>query len=420
MKSIFHSLLLNSDKKRLASNFLSLSFIQAANYLIPLLILPYILRIIGPEKFGLISYAQNFIVYFTLIINYSFDFTATRDISIHREDKVKLSKIFSSVIYAKLLLSCISTLVFLVILFFSEKFSQNIELYFATYLINIGFVFFPTWFFQGVEKLTNTAILNLLTKVIFAGLVVLLIREEDDYIIYAYSNSLAQVIIGILAFIFVIQVLKIKLSPFSFNTIMAILKEGSSVFLSNIAISLYTTTNLVVLGFYTSEADYGLFSAALKVALVIHSLIIMPLGLTLFPYMGQKMKESTETGKKILLKYIKLVSIATFTLGIFVFIFAKEIIVILFGNTFEPSYQYLQIMALMPFASGINNLVSFQGLLSMKKDKQFLLITIITMIFSLTLNFFLTPIYQCSGTAITLFSTEIFMAILASYILFKQ
>src|ERR1035437_3006963 len=420
MKNVIKSVLRSPTKKRLLSNFFSLSFIQGANYLIPLLILPYIVRIIGPEKFGLLSYAQTFIYYFTLIINYSFDYTATRDISRNREDSEKVSLIYSSVFFSKLILLAISTIIFMIIIYFVDKFNKNMQLYYLTYLINIGFVFFPSWFFQGIEKLTNTAIFNFLTKVVFALMVVFLIKTEDDFFIYAFSNSLAQIAIGVIAFFYALNSYKVRLVLISWSDIFKTYKEGLSIFFSNIAISLYTTTNLIILGFYTSETEYGYFSAALKIALVIHALVVLPMGLTLFPHIGKSIQQSTKEGIQILKKYLKLVSIITFLLAIFVFLFAEELIVLIFGSQFISGTYYLKIMAFMPFVSGVNNLISAQGLLNMKKDRIYLTITLMTFLFSLMMNIALVPKYHGIGTAIIQLSSEIFMTTLASYYLFKK
>lgn len=413
MCSRIKSFLQSPIKKRLVSNFLSLSFIQGANYLIPLLILPYIVRIIGPEKFGLLSYVQTTIYYFTIVINYSFDYTATREISINRNNLKKLSIIYSSVFYSKLILLVISTIGFIIIVFFVDQFNKNIQLFCLTYLINIGFVFFPSWFFQGIEKLTKTALFNFLTKGVFALIVVFFIKTQDDFYIYAFGNSLAQIVIGVFAFFYAINHYGVRIIKISQINLLKTYKEGLSVFFSNIAISLYTTTNLVILGFYTSEKEYGYFFAALKIALVIHSLVVLPLSLTLFPHIGKSMQESREKGVVVLKKYLKLVGIITFLLGILVFIFAEKLIFLLFGGQFISGVYYLKIMAFMPFVSGLNNIITVQGLLNMKKDRVFLLITLLTFGFSLTLNLVLVPLYQSTATAIILLVSEMFMTILA-------
>ena len=107
----------NKDKKRLFSNFFSLSFLQVASYIFPLITLPYLVRVLGPSKYGLVAFAQAFAGYFQIITNYGFIFSATREVSINRDNKDKISEIFSSVIAIQLFLAALSFIIMLAVVF---------------------------------------------------------------------------------------------------------------------------------------------------------------------------------------------------------------------------------------------------------------------------------------------------------------
>ena len=113
----------------LMQNIASLGLVQLANYAIPLLIMPFITRALGPEAFGKASYAQNIIAYLTIIVNYGFEYTATQDVALNREDKDKTRHIFWSVMKFKTVLLSISLIALALLYFFFDKVNEDPSLY---------------------------------------------------------------------------------------------------------------------------------------------------------------------------------------------------------------------------------------------------------------------------------------------------
>ena len=186
IKSKFQS----KDSKKISANFMYLSILQGMNLILPLITFPYLVKILGIEKFGLIMFAQAFIVYFSMIADYGFNLSGIREVSSNRNNKEKLIKIFSSIMIARFILVLVGFIFLSIIIFSFEKFSNNWELYYLTFGIVIGTALFPTWFFQGMEKMKYITVLTVIAKLIFTVFIFIFVTKEEDFIYVPLINSL--------------------------------------------------------------------------------------------------------------------------------------------------------------------------------------------------------------------------------------
>ncbi|ADY73990.1 polysaccharide biosynthesis protein [Desulfurobacterium thermolithotrophum DSM 11699] len=401
---------LDSDKKRLLENFFFLSVLQGANYILPLITLPYLVRVLGPEKFGLIAFAQAFIQYFNILTDYGFNLSATREISIHRENKEKIAEIFSSVMIIKFALLILSFIIMTIIVFSFEKFRKDWLIYYLTFGIVIGQALFPVWFFQGMERMKYITILNITAKLIFTVSIFVFVHEVSDYIYVPLLNSLGFLVTGILA-------LRIVIKDFGFNfkvpSLIAIkrqLKEGWYIFISTVAISLYTISNTFILGLFTNNTIVGYYSAAEKIVKAVQGLIT-PVSQTIYPYISKLINKSKERGLKFIQKVTFLIGGISFLLSVGIFIFADLIVKFLLGNQYTESVVVLKILSFLPFIIALSNIFGIQTMLNFNYKKAFSKILVSASIINILLAFVLVPLYQHVGISFAVLISEIFVTV---------
>ena len=330
---------ISDDKRRLLGNFFSLSVLQGANYLLPLITLPYLVRVLGAEKFGLVAFAQAFIQYFVTLTDYGFNLSATREISIHREDKQKVSEIFCSVMLIKLALTALSLILLFTIVFTFGKFKNDWQIYFLTFGMVIGQVLFPVWFFQGMERMKYIAFLNIASKLLFTISIFVVVRKTSDYIYVPLINSCGFILAGVLGQTLSLKNFGIKLHLPSVKCLWEYLKDSTQFFLSRASVSIYTSSNAFFLGLFTNNTIVGYYSAAEKLYLSFQS-VYQPLTSAIYPYMA---KYRNISFYKRIFKYSIALNVVS---CVFVFIFSKQLIILIFGTDFQQSVIILRIFSI--------------------------------------------------------------------------
>ncbi len=403
----------------LIQNFTSLSILQIANYLFPLIVLPYVVRILGPAKYGLINFAAAFIAYFSLMCDYGFSLSGTKEISIIRDDKEKLSKISSTIITIKFLLSIVSFLIFIVIVYFIPFFKNNWEVYVLSYGFVIGGVLFPGWFYQGIERMKYITIIQVFVRSIATVLIFILIKEENDYLLLVLLNSSAQILIGVAGLIVAGIKFKIKFRLPSFEEIKFQLKSGWNIFQSMIAINVYTTSNTFILGLFASETVVGYYAAADKIRMAFQG-VQSVLAQTVFPYVNSLAKESYEKFILFIKRFLKLEVTIGFSVSLLLFIFSPQLVELLLGEKFVTSGELLRIISALPLLISLSNVFGIQTIIPLGYEKTLNKIVSTAAILHFILILLLVPKYFAVGISVVLVLTEFVITFLTFLFLVKK
>jgi len=385
------------EKKILVSNFISLSFLKGVNYILPLITFPYLVRVIGIDNFGLLSFVTAIMMYFSIIVSYGFDLTATRSIAVNKENKENIIEIYSSVLIIKFLLMIISFFILMVIVFLYPKMRVNYELYILAYGMIVGQVFFPIWFFQGMEKMKYITYMNIISKGIFTLAIFIFIHNKNDYYLVPLFTSMGYIIVGFISIYIIKYHFLINFKMQSFGTIKYYFKDGWHIFLSRFYLNLYTTTNIVLLGIFTNNIVVGYFSIAEKIVQAIGGLF-QPANQTLFPYLSKKYIENKIHFINMIKRISKYYVILSIIFIIISFIFRNEIILLINGSSNEDIVKLFTILLLgiiiHPFGALLSNILVIE-----KQNKKLISV----MNYTVLINFSIVPVsiyfYSALGLA---------------------
>jgi len=334
----------NSKYKKLTSNFSYLVIIEAINKILPLLVVPYIVNILGIEKYGILAFSLAIIMYFKILTTYSFDLTATKYISQYREDKDKISQYYWTVLFTKFFLLLISFSILIISLTLFETLNQERVVLLFTFLMVIGEVMTPLWFFRGIEEMKYVAYLSVITKILYTASIFLIIKNENDYPIVALLSSLSHIIVGVIALYYIYRKFNITFYRPKLKEILYLIEEGKDIFLSKLSVSLYSTTNNILLGFLAGYTAVGIYSIANTIYGAFLQLVYV-YNTVVYPYLAKYLKDKQEfliQAKKLLALYIILLIISS----ILLYSSSEFIIELLFGKNNKETIEVLNIMAL--------------------------------------------------------------------------
>jgi O-antigen/teichoic acid export membrane protein len=324
----------------LIENFLSLSFLKIFEYVFPLITLPYLARVIGVEKFGKIAFAGAIIVYFQTLVDFGFNYTAVRDIARNRDDIVSLSKHFCTIMATRILLMFISFIILTICIFTIPSFYENRLILILTFLYVPGYILFPDWFFQAMEQMKYITVTNLLSKLLFTGLVFVVIKKQSDYIYQPVLIALGYILVGIISMPLIVKKYKIKLSIPSLGDIFLAIKGSWNMFISLFVPNLYTNFSIILLNSYSGLIPTGLYSSGYKFIDLVNQLSNV-LSRAFYPFLARHLDKHKT--------YVIISMTISLFAGLCLFFGADLLTKIFYTTEFEKSAMVIKIMAICPF-----------------------------------------------------------------------
>lgn len=391
---------------RLTENILSLTTIKGLDYLLVFISFPYLVRVLGVECYGTLIFAQGVMQYFLLFTDYGFNLTAPKAIARERCPR-QIGLVFSSVLGGKLLLLAISSFVLALSLVTADYLGiADYRLYLILYLSIIGSVLFPVWFFQGVQEMRYITIANVIARFLSVAGIFYWVKSTADFLSAAFFLSVVPLIAAAISYLIILRFHSEVLVMPRLGAVKKMLISSWGIFISTVAMNLYTASSVVFLGLIADSTAVGYFAGAKKIVDNILQLM-SPLTQAIYPYIAQKVAVSRQDALLFLRKILMLLGGGNFIISLILFIFAEEIVNILLGANYQQSIGLLKIMAFLPFLIAISQVFGIQTMLNFGLEQEFNRILLGAALIHTVLIVPLTIYLAASGTAIAVLITEL-------------
>ncbi|MDJ8959094.1 flippase [Clostridium perfringens] len=377
----------------------------------PLITTPYISRVIGPEGIGIQSYTLSIANYFVLFTMLGINNHGNRSIAMAKNSKKELSKVFWGIYYFQLFTGLIMSLIYIIyIIFFVKEYKmffiiQGIYIISATVDIN--------WLFFGLEEFKLTVIRNMIIKIASILSIFFIVKSNKDLYKYCLILALANLFSQLYLWKFIkgkIDFLNIKLKNIKIH-----IKPILILFIPVIAISMYKIMDKIMLGNMSNIIQVGFYENSEKI-INIPMGIVMALATVMLPRMSNLQSNGDiEKSKEYINMSMEFVMLIAYG-SMFGLIGISSIFVPIFlGNEFINCIEVVSVLSVTILFLAWANVIRTQFLIPNKRDKVYIISTILGALINLVINFIFIKKLGAIGAAIGTIFAEATVAVYQSF-----
>ena len=366
---------ISSDNLIILKNLSFLSILRFFNIGVKFFLVAYLVRVLGKTNYGILTWSDSVIQYFLIFINFGFNVYGAKYIVENTNDKLNINKITSAIFTVKFGLFLISFLI-LFALNFTQTFSAYKEILYLLLIMGVGEVFFPIWYFQGIEKLKLATYITVFSRIFLVLGTFLLVNNPNDLYKHIYLIIFSSFLMGFLGYLTLLKKFNFKFIWVGKQLIKKVIKEAYMFFLGRFLSLTFNFMTIFLIGvFYAMDYVSG-FDVALKIVLV----CIIPFDMlqqAVFPTI-------TRNKNKNLIKKILILSVFfAILLSLGLYNFSVELLHLFGGEELVEYSNVLQTLSIIPPFVAITFILGTCTLVAFGFNKQFNQSLIISSVFYL-------------------------------------
>lgn len=384
-------------------NFAYKSVLTLSTYLINFITFPYVARVLGVERIGLVNFVDNTVNYFLLFATMGVGLLGVREIAAVKEDKKRRDQVYSSVLALNLLFTLVSLGIYLLCVVTIPKLCQYDELFYIGTAKILFTVFLVEWFFTGVENFRYITLRSILIKVLYIISVFLFVRDTSDYRLYFILTVGVVVLNALINQLYIREFVRVRWNNIQ---LFKYLKQNVTLGIYTLMTSMYLTFNVMYLGLVSNNTEVGYYTTAFKLYSVVLGFFTAFTNVML-PRMSSLLANGgKDRFQELVNRSFSVMSTCCIPLILCSMIMAPQIVYILSGPGYEGAILPMRIIMPAAFAVGVAQVLAIQVLMPMKKDKVLLVASIIGAVVSLLINLLVVPYIESVGSAVVLLCSE--------------
>lgn len=384
------------QEKKISINIFYNILNQIVSFIVPLILSPYVARVLSAELIGDYSYALANSSYFVLIEALGFSLYGMLKVSANRADKKYISTLFKEIMIAKFFLMVICIIVYTISFVWTSSDNKILCAIMIMNIISTGID--STWFLMGMEDFKTTALRNIAVRLVNVFLIIILVKSEKDFLIYAIIMQLSNVISYIVVFPTVKKY--IISSKVSFKNILKHTIKSLIYFVPGIVNTIFTSADKTVLGAFANSYEVGVYEQASKICSLCGSVInsISNVVMPRVTYLNHN--ASNEKSKRFMFKTLHYASIVAIAVTVGIICISDEFVPLFFGLGYEKSAVLLKILAFNVLMSILANYIGQQCLISNGKQNQYNIAISVGALLNVILNLFMVERFQSVGVSV--------------------
>lgn len=375
---------------------------QITIVLIPLLLTPYISRVLGAEGIGIYSYTQAIAMYFVLFAMLGIEHHGSRSIATVRDNSEKLNRTFSNLVWLRIAISFV-TIIFYAIFIASSSDEYRIFFIVQAPLV-ISALFDITWFFAGLENFRVVTVRNVLIRTISLILVFIFVNDRSDLWIYTIIMSTG-VLLGQVSVWLLVKRYISFVKP-SLSEIKPHIRPLLVLFIPVIALSVYNVLNRIMLGAMADSVELGFFANS-RALVSIPTGFIIASNTVMIPRIANINAAGNDSEKsRLTLISMKYVMLLAFAMAFGIAAIANDFAPLFFGPEFADIDRLIVVLCIiLPFLAFSNTLAA-QYIVPHSKDMVYAASTVFAAVMSIVANLLFIPQYGAMGAVIGVIAAE--------------